>query len=588
MKKNITLVLLFGIGALFSSGTLRAQDITVLYTGETHAMLYTCNCPIETDGGVARRATMVKQLRRDDPELLLLDSGAFFAAGLMDEYTLNTDLDIKRTEVNLKALALMKYDGLTIGDEEFNFGTEFLQEEIKKTGLNFLSCDIVPKEKTLSSKPYIIKEVKGLKVGIIGVSPMAARQKAEGLVDFIEPKSAVKKAVAELKKEGVNITILLSHQGEAEDLRLIKEVKGIDVVIIGQNRMKEEPFSLSDGVLILKPFWQGRRLGKLTLKIQDKKIKDFKVEELRLSDKVSDDTDILKILPVCFSDSGCKEKGMQGSCVEPGTMKSVCVYSKAAKVGLTVIRPKDCITCNTDRIVKQLQILFPGLAESYVYYPGAKAEGMIKDFGIKSLPAFLLGKEAENEKGFDGLKDNVELRKDFYLIRPAYSGLSFLLGRERIKDKLDVFISLYDKDMAKLLEALRPFQPTIHFLAAVQKEEDFGRAFSAKHGNMEGEEYLRAACVQKYYPEKFYDYITCRAREPNTSWWEDCLTEPQANKVRGCSRSDEGKDLLKENISLNTELQVMFGPTYLVDNQEIFSTEGLPAKDDFKKLFHRN
>jgi hypothetical protein len=39
-----------------------AKDVVILYTGDTHAMLYTCSCPKEPDGGVARRATLVKKL----------------------------------------------------------------------------------------------------------------------------------------------------------------------------------------------------------------------------------------------------------------------------------------------------------------------------------------------------------------------------------------------------------------------------------------------------------------------------------------------------------------------------------------------
>lgn len=587
MRRKKLLILLLVWAVLLPAAELFAQELTLLYTGETHAMLYPCSCPIEVDGGVARRATLIKQLRKANPQLLLLDSGPSFAGGLMDEYTLNTGLDTRRSEVNIEALTLMKYDALAVGDEEFNFGTQFLRTQIKKSGLDFLSCNIIEPDGSLAFKPYIIKEVKGLKVGIIGLSPLAAKQKAEGL-NLLEAKPAVKMAVEALKKEGADIIILLSHEGESEDLKLLKEVKGIDVVIIAQNRLKEEPFSLNEGAIMLKPSWQGRRLGKLTLKVKDKKITDYKVEELRVSDKYTDDADILKVLPRCFSDSGCKEKGMQGSCLEPGSMKAACTYTKAAKVALTVITAKDCIACNAKKVVERLSSLFPGLTDSYIYYPSAQAEKMVGELNITSLPAFLLGKEAENEKGFDQLKENLEPKGGLYLIKPAYSGLGFLPVRKKIKGKLDIFISLYDKNTAKLLDAVRPFNPDIHLLAAAQKEADAGKPFAAKHGSMEVEECLRAVCVKKYYPDKFYDYITCRSRNSDTSWWEDCLKDDEASKVRSCSRSNEAPALLSENISLNAELQVMFGPAYLVDNQEIFSTEGIPSKEDFKKLFRRN
>ncbi|MBU3958814.1 MAG: hypothetical protein KKE91_03015 [Candidatus Omnitrophica bacterium] len=60
-----------------------------------------------------------------------------------------------------------------------------------------------------------------------------------------------------------------------------------------------------------------------------------------------------------------------------------------------------------------------------------------------------------------------------------------------------------------------------------------------------------------------------------------------ADKISSCSRSEEGKRLLKDNISLNKELKVMFGPTYLLDNQEIFSLRTVPKKEEFKKIIKR-
>ena len=124
MKSVKTIIFLFALLAL-SLSDLYAKEITILYTGNTHAMLYTCSCPIERDGGVARRASLVKELRKKHPELLLLDCGAFTAGGSMDEYIQNTRLDMQRSEVNLKAMELMHYDAVAIGSDEFNFGKDF-------------------------------------------------------------------------------------------------------------------------------------------------------------------------------------------------------------------------------------------------------------------------------------------------------------------------------------------------------------------------------------------------------------------------------------------------------------------------------
>lgn len=555
-----------------------AKEIAILYTGETHAMLYPCNCPKEPDGGIARRATLIKQLRKENPDTLVLDSGGFFGGGLLDEYTQNIDFDRQRTLVNLKAIELMQYDALTIGDDEFNFNQEFLLKNIDKTNLTFLSCNILLNNQSALFKSYIIKEMSGSKIGIIGVTTLQAAQKAGGL-KFIEPESAVEKAVVELKKKNVDIIILLSHLGENDDLKLIEEIKGIDILITGHFRAKEESSSKIGSTLIVRPSWQGRRLGKLSLTLENNKIKDYKVEELRLSDKIQDDPGELSILPRCFSDNNCKKEGGVGICQDPGTLKSQCSFSKPAQVSLLIIQPKPCRFCDSEKAIKYLKTFFPGLTISYRDYPSLFTNKLIKDFNLKALPVYILGKEVEKEKAFSNLEKNLEAKGNYYILKPEFAGVSYLLERKDLKDRLDLFISLYDLNIAALLDVIKGFNPVLHFLAA---EKDDG--FDAAKGNLEVEEYLRCVCVQKYYPKMFFDYTSCRAGNLNSSWWEDCLDKSATQTIKTCARSEEGKQLLRENIKDSKELKIMFGPAYLLDNRYIFGIQGVPRKEELKKI----
>ena len=89
-----------------------AQEITLIYSGNTHAMIYPCNCPLEPDGGVSRRAAFIRQIRKDKTNILVVDSGDFIAGGLMDEYSQNTDLDMRRSLISIKAMEMMGYDAV--------------------------------------------------------------------------------------------------------------------------------------------------------------------------------------------------------------------------------------------------------------------------------------------------------------------------------------------------------------------------------------------------------------------------------------------------------------------------------------------
>jgi hypothetical protein len=198
------------------------------------------------------------------------------------------------------------------------------------------------------------------------------------------------------------------------------------------------------------------------------------------------------------------------------------------------------------------------------------------------LPAYLLDKGAEKEKGFQELRASSEQRGRYYLLKPEFSGISYFLNRKQIKGRFDLIFGMYEPDAGKLLAAVKNFTPDLHFLAVETKD-----GFDALKGKLEVEEYLRAVCVQKYYPEKFWDYITCRASHTDSSWWEDCLGGLDTQGIRACARTKEGATLLRENIKLNKELRAMLGPVYLLENRQIFSSQGVPNEEGLRKMLKR-
>lgn len=575
MKNVKNLLLIFSFLAIMT-GILYAKDVTVIYSGQTHAMLYPCSCPIRQDGGIRRRATLIKELRKQYPGLLLLDCGNFTAGGMLDEYTQNTHLDMQRSEVNYKALELMKYDAVGVGPDEFNFGKEFFLKYAKKTDPAYLSANL-DSDKAVA---YIVKDCDGVKLAVIGLTGISAKQKAEGLK--ISQPDQVSGLVVRLKNEGAQVVIILSTLGEKEDLKLISKVKGIDIIFVGQGPLKEESLTKVGEAYFLRPPWQGRRLGKLTLKIQDGKLTNCGLEELSLSEEISDDPDIAGILPLCYSDFNCKNKEVMGICQNPGTLNAQCVFAKPNAVNLSVISVKNCRACSTEAVLSGLKKKFPGLIVNTLDHADPKAQSLIKDLSISTLPAFILEKKIEQEENFENIKDDLQLRGNFYILEPQASGIAYFLNQPLKPGNFDLFFSIFEKDSLLLLTTLKEFNPVLHFLA---EEKDNG--FEAKHGKPEVEEYLRGVCVQKYYPERFWDYLICRSGNIQSTYWEDCLGQVSAAKIKSCARGSEAIDLLKANTSLNKQLQISSGPSYLVDNQEIFSSRGVPTKESLKKIFKK-
>lgn len=555
-----------------------AQDVTILFTGQTHAMLYTCSCPVETDGGVARRATLVKELRKNNPGALLIDAGGFFAGGLLDEYTSNVDLDRQRTEVNLKAMSIMKYDAVGVSADEFNFGRDFLEKSTKLSGIPFVSCNA----QGSVFLPYIIKDVGGVSVAIIGVTGSDAIEKAGGL-KFSDAQKSVADTVAVCRQKGAALVVLVSALNDEDLSLLLNNVPAIDVVLT-RTPAKDKTIAQKRGRLIVaSPSWQGRQMFVLKLKLGTKaEIIDYKTEEIRLSDKIKDDPEIAAILPQCFSDSNCKKKGFAGICNAPGDMDARCQFSPLAAFELIVVKPRASLVTDTDGVVDALKQDFPGLVVTTLLYPDAKSQKLVSSLGMNSLPLFIFGKAIDTDKNFVRIKDKVMEKEGYYVVKPEFGGVSNFLSRTKTPGSVDMFISMFDQTTADTLEAAKDFNPAIHFLA---REESGG--FDSRGGAAEVEEYLRAVCIKKYAPEKFVTYLVCRARNIKSTWWDDCISGVDTNLIKSCARGPEGLELLRNNVAVNKEIKVMFGPTYLVDNVEIFSTQGVPTKEELKKALRR-
>lgn len=574
--------LVIGYWLLFSAHCF-AEKITILYTGSTHASLYHCNCPKEPDGGIARRMTKLKELRIENPHALLVDAGGFSAGGMLDEHSQGVELDKIRNEINLKALELMAYDALNVGDDEFNFGRDYLFQKMKELRVPFLSANL----KAGNASPYLLKKIGNTNIAIIGLTNDEAAAKSGGEV-IEEAGSALAKTIFLAKKNKADLILLLSYLGEEKDKELIRKVKGVDIIISGRSADSQETYEKLDTSYLVRPAWQGRRLGKIDLELENGVIKNFRLEQLRLSNQIEDAPEIAKLLPECFADSDCQKPGQPGRCNNPAKSEAKCIYQQPKPLSLLVIQPKNIQSSGQEQFVSSLKNVFPGLEPDYIDADSKIGQSWLTKTRAKLLPVYLLAKETDTTAGFKNIKEFVELQEgDYYYISPRLAGGSIFVGRKIILKRLDVFIGTKGKDLEGILSLLKELQAkhkelkiNIHFLAIEGKG-----GFSVPGGQSELEEDIRQACVQHYHPDKFWDYALCRARNQESSWWDLCAEQFSISPrtIKKCSLSQEGIGYLRENTSLNRELEVANGPTFLLNNYEVFSAKGIPKVEDLEK-----
>lgn len=278
--KRISIFLIF---VLAVSVVAKAQkQIVILHTNDTHSTIepvskYSKVKEAAGKAGCVRRATMVKQLREQNPDILLFDSGDFSQG--------STFYTMYKGDVEVGLMNIMGYDAATIGNHEFDFGLDNLARLARQAKFPIVcsNCDFTGTPCQDVIKKYCVVVRDGVRIGVFGVTP-----KIEGLVmkeniagvKYIDPIQATKEMVSVLRdKERCDIVVCLSHLGwklapeYIDDQVLISSTTGIDIVLGGHSHtyMKEmEWVDNAEGKSI--PVDQngkhGAFVGKITLKLE--------------------------------------------------------------------------------------------------------------------------------------------------------------------------------------------------------------------------------------------------------------------------------------------------------------------------------
>ncbi len=232
----------------------------------THIANYDYYKDAETDEfGLAKTATLIKKARSESKNTLLFDNGDLIQGNPLGDYKAKVDkLENGEMHPVFKAMKLLKYDAATVGNHEFNYGLDYLQEVLDDAPFPYVNSNVFKDDHDRNPyndknyfKPYkIIKkkviDAKGhkqvIKVGVIGaVTPqitMWDKSSLDGKVITKDIVDTVKSYIPRMKKDGADIIVALAHSGIGDaDRKQMEEdaaydltkVKGIDAIISGHN-----------------------------------------------------------------------------------------------------------------------------------------------------------------------------------------------------------------------------------------------------------------------------------------------------------------------------------------------------------------
>ena len=265
------------------------KKITILHTNDVHSHID----PFPVDdpkypnmGGAARRATLIQELRNQNPNTLLLDAGDIFQGTPYFNYY--------GGELEFKLMSMMQYDLATLGNHDFDNGLAGFKKQLPHGTFDFVSANYDFKNTILDGlvKPYKIFVKDGIKIGVFGLGI-----ELHGLVEqknyletvYNDPLAVAQDMARTLRhNEKCDLVICLSHLGflytndpsKICDLTLARNTKDIDLIIGGHthtflNKPYIEKNTEGEEVLVNQVGCYGLNLGQI----------DFYFEQGRMSSK---------------------------------------------------------------------------------------------------------------------------------------------------------------------------------------------------------------------------------------------------------------------------------------------------------------
>ena len=265
-------------------------QITILGTTDLHGNIdpidYYTNKP--DNRGIAKIATLIKRIRSEQPNVMLIDSGDTIQGSPLESF--HGRKNNAPPDPMMLVMNSLNYDSMTVGNHEYNFGLKVLEKARGEAKFPWLSANTYDKSKQQTHyKPYIVKEVAGVKIGILGVTtpgiPNWDNAPNYAGLEFHEPVAEARKWVAILRdQEKADVVVIAMHMGLEEDLRtgevnpgqvpheneaiaIAKEVPGVDVIFMGHTH-RDVPSVYINGVLLTQANHWGRHLARADLYLQ--------------------------------------------------------------------------------------------------------------------------------------------------------------------------------------------------------------------------------------------------------------------------------------------------------------------------------
>lgn len=269
---------------------MKQSELVIVQTSDIHGNIFPINYGNneETNSGLAKLATVIRQEIKEADCKLLIDSGDVIE-GTPLTYHYAKHLCKKKNPI-ISVLNYLQYDAAIIGNHEFNFGMDFLNKAVRESSFPWLSANIIDAKtyQPVFGKPYMIKEFTcGLRVAVLGVTTHFIPNwenplNIEGM-HFQDAFESTKKWVERLHMtEKFDLLVVSYHggvernlktgepteqqTGENQAYRMCEEIPGIDVLLTGHQHRQLS--AILNGVIVGQPGHNGQAIVKINISFE--------------------------------------------------------------------------------------------------------------------------------------------------------------------------------------------------------------------------------------------------------------------------------------------------------------------------------
>jgi 5'-nucleotidase len=248
-------------------------QFSIVYTNDVMREVEPCERFRNSLGGVAKKSTLISQIKKEGEKILLLDTGNLIFRKPPQTETKRRDVPL-RVDLLVQSYNDMGYDVVNVGEKDLMMGLKFLSDLSQMAKFPFISANLADKKTQKEVfKPYVIKEIVGLRIGIFGLlgdlfNP-TPQENDPGLI-ILEPLST-SKALTKSLREHCDLIIVLSQMDESKDKKLARENREIDLILGGGGESKRAVIERVNKVPIYRLEPRGGYSGRIDYSLVDVK-----------------------------------------------------------------------------------------------------------------------------------------------------------------------------------------------------------------------------------------------------------------------------------------------------------------------------